>query len=347
MSTSLTLPWVRQVWRNIEIGWLVAATGFIALAVFWPQQLTPSLLFTLKSISGILLYLVIAVALTAYVKASDAENLIARVFKGHQATSIFIAALFGALSPFCSCGVVPVIAALLAMGTPFSAVLAFCLASPVMSPDAFVITAATLGYSMAIAKTVSAVALGLLGGFAAMMADRMGVIGEVARESVGDGGCSASRVREVRPVNWNILSSPQGRKTFATTFATTGLWLLKWLILAYFIESLMLEVVPPSAVSEVLGQNNPFAIPMAALIGIPMYLNGYAALPLVKGLIDLGTSPAVALTFLISGGVTSIPAAMAVLGVMRVRAFIVYLVVSLLGSVLLGGGYAIWLMMTP
>lgn len=327
--------------KGVDRVWLFIAATFTALLVTQPQQAGQSASFVLNSVSGIAGYLLAAVALTAYVKASDAENLIGRVFQGREATSILIAAGFGVLSPFCSCGVVPMIAALLAMGTPFSAVLAFCLSSPVMSPDAFFVTAGTLGMEMAVAKTLAAIGMGVLGGFGALLVERLGLIGTVARQDAGNGGCSAGRVREARPVTWAIHRDGVRLQTFGKTFTTTGVWLLKWLVLAYLLESLMLKVVPANVVSGALGPDNPFAIPLAALLGIPMYLNGYAALPLVKGFIDLGTTPAVALTFLVAGGVTSLPASLAVLGVMRVRTFAVYLAFSLIGAVLAGVAYGL------
>ena len=61
-----------------------------------------------------------------------------------------------------------------------------------------------------------------------------------------------------------------------------------------------------------LGGTQWWVIPMASGIGIPAYLNGYAAIPLVRGLMDIGMLPGAGLAFMIAGGVTSIPAAMAV-----------------------------------
>ena len=74
------------------------------------------------------------------------------------------AALAGGISPFCSCGVIPLIAALLGAGVPLAPVMAFWLASTVMDPSMFALTAGVIGFEMAVAKTLSAVAIGLIGG---------------------------------------------------------------------------------------------------------------------------------------------------------------------------------------
>ena len=81
---------------------------------------------------------------------------------------IVSASLFGALSPFCSCGVIPIIAALLAMGVPLAPVMAFWVSSPLMAPDMFFLTAGELGLGFAAGKTLAAVGIGLLAGFDAI-----------------------------------------------------------------------------------------------------------------------------------------------------------------------------------
>jgi uncharacterized membrane protein YraQ (UPF0718 family) len=77
-------------------------------------------------------------------------------------------AIAGALLPFCSCGVVPVIASLLAAGVPVAPVMAFWMSAPLMDPSQFFITAGELGWQFAIARAAAAVGLGLFGGYATM-----------------------------------------------------------------------------------------------------------------------------------------------------------------------------------
>jgi uncharacterized membrane protein YraQ (UPF0718 family) len=60
----------------------------------------------------------------------------------------------------------------------------------------------------------------------------------------------------------------------------------RWLVLAFFIESLMVAYVDPLWIQQYIGGDSPLVIPIAALIGLPFYLNGFAAIPMVGGLID-------------------------------------------------------------
>ena len=85
----------------------------------------------------------------------------------------------------------------------------------------------------------------------------------------------------------------------------------------------------------------PGAAPRGALAGAPAYLNGYAAPPLVAGLIEQGMAPGAGMAFLIAGGVSCIPAAMAVFALTRLPVFFAYLMFALSGSILAGLAYGV------
>ena len=95
---------------------------------------------------------------------------------------IGLAAMLGDLSPFCSCEVIPFIAALLSVGAPLSAVMAFWLASPLMDPTMFLVTSGTLGWKFAVVKTVAAVGLGLFGGMLTIVFAKSAVFSAPLRE---------------------------------------------------------------------------------------------------------------------------------------------------------------------
>ena len=106
--------------------------------------------------------------------------------------------------------------------------------------------------------------------------------------------------------------------------------------LAFLIESLMMAYVPAETLAKFVGINNPMAIPIATLIGIPAYMNGYAAIPLISGLLELGMSPGAALSFITAGAVSSIPAALSVYALVRRSVFALYIIVGMVGSLFAG-----------
>lgn len=111
---------------------------------------------------------------------------------------------------------------------------------------------------------------------------------------------------------------------------------MKWLALAFMLESLMLAWVPADLVAQSLGGDGVGTIVIATLIGVPAYLNGYAALPLVGGLMEQGMNAGAGMAFLVAGGVTSIPAAIAVYALARRRVFVLYIALSLIGALATG-----------
>jgi hypothetical protein len=231
--------------------------------------------------------------------------------------------------------VIPLIAALLAMGVPLAAVMAFWLASPIMDPSMFVLTAGTLGVDFAVGKTLAAIGLGLLGGYGTLTLQRSGRLANPLRPSVGNGGCAGGKVRVPKPVFWAFWREPSRVSAFAADTQRNLLFLGKWLTLAFLLESLMLAYVPADFVRAVAGEGT-LAVLGATLVGIPAYLNGYAALPLVQGLIEQGMDPGAGMAFLVAGGVTSIPAAIAVWALARPPVFFAYLGFSVVGAAMAG-----------
>ncbi|MFT6063816.1 MAG: uncharacterized membrane protein YraQ (UPF0718 family) [Paracoccaceae bacterium] len=299
--------------------------------------------FTGDALLGVAPFLLLSVGVAAWAGATGADALIARAFAGAPLPMIALAALAGGLSPFCSCGVIPLIAALLAMGVPLAPVMAFWLASPVMDPSMFVMTMGVLDLDFAVAKTLAAVGLGLFGGLVTHLLARGGALANPLRDGVGNGGCGAASVRAPKPVMWRFWADPVRRARFAHEGWKSARFLGGWLTLAFVLESLMLAYIPAQSITAMLGGSGLGPIAVATLVGVPAYLNGYAALPLVGGLIDQGMSPGAGLAFLVAGGVTSIPAAVAVWALAKPRVFALYIALSLTGAFAAGLLFQGWI----
>ncbi|MEZ5591949.1 MAG: permease [Gammaproteobacteria bacterium] len=327
--------WPQRALR-IDRVWLTIAVLFAGLALLNPIQAGSSIEFTLQALWDVLPFLLLSIAIAAYAKASGADNLIARAFQGRTLPMITFAAAMGALSPFCSCGVIPLIAALLAMGVPLAPVMAFWLASPLMDPSMFVLTIGTLGTDFALAKALAAFSIGLFGGLGIWLIQHSGGLSDPLREGIGDGGCGGAKVRKPKAVVWSFWQDSERRRSFLEGARDNLLFLGKWLTLAFVLESLMVAYIPPEWVAQAVGGEGLLPVISAALVGIPAYLNGYAALPLVGGLVEQGMAPGAGMAFLLAGGVTCIPAAIAVYALTRLPVFIAYLGFAFTGAVMAG-----------
>ena len=341
------VDWHRPALRrtlSVDRVLLALPAGLLAVAVLDPPQAMPSAVFTLEALLHIAPFLLVSVAFAAGARATGLDRQIARAFASHSpAAAVAIAAAFGALSPFCSCGVVPIIAGLLAAGVPLAPVMAFWLASPLMDPEMFILMLPVFGPEFTFAKVASAFAIGVFGGVLAhLLTRRIGLDGILKAPATGCGSsCASGPTLEAAPVAWRFWTQPDRRAAFADTARTSALFLGKWLALAFFLESLMIAYVPAEQVGQALGTASWWAIPAAVAAGVPAYLNGYAAIPTVSGLIDLGMAPAAGLGFMLAGGVTSVPAAMAVYPLVRPRVFALYLAAGWAGALLAAYAYAL------
>ena len=339
-AVALTTSAISGLGRRLDPVVAAMGLGLLLLAVLSPSQAAESLEFTVAALWGIAPYLLVAIALASYAVAAGLDQLVGQAFGGRMDIMIVAAAVFGALSPFCSCGVIPVIAALLAVGVPLPAVMAFWVSSPIMDPEMYIVTAAGLNVEFATAKTLAAIVLGLGSGFATLGLQRLGAFASPLREHITARGDQA--VREPRPARWAVWQEPGRRVLFARMFRKNGFFLGKWLALAFLLESLMLAYLPAEAVGYWLGSDNLWAIPGAAVVGVPAYLNGYAAIPTVGALMELGMSQGAGLAFMIAGAVTSIPAAIAVFALVKRLVFAWYILLALVGATASGLAYQGW-----
>lgn len=320
-------------WARID---KVALTGLLivaTLAVLDRPAVIPTLREMLDHFLGTLPFILFAVFAIGFMKATGSERLLDGAFQGRETRMILVGALAGGLSPFCSCEVIPFVAALLAAGAPLSAVMAFWLASPLMDPAMFAITAGGIGFDFAIAKTFAAILLGLAGGLTVKMFAASPVFADPLRAQPAIGGCCGTKKLGV---NWRFWDEADRRRIFAGAAWENLVFLGKWLLFAYLLQALLIRYVPAELIAQVIGGDGFGPILLGALVGAPAYLNGYAAVPLIAGLLEQGMSQGAAMAFVIAGGVSSIPAAVAVWALVKPRVFVAYLGLALCGAIMAG-----------
>lgn len=322
-------------WRLDRV-WLLVALLPVGIALIDTQQSIETIRFAAGAMGQTGIFIAFAVLAVGALKASGADAILARAFEGREVRMIAMAAMLGGLSPFCSCEVIPFIAALLAVGAPLSAVMAFWISSPLMDPAMFLITAGTLGFQFAIGKTVAAVLMGLLGGAVVYALAKTPIFTEPLRPATSVGGCGCGPSPFSGDVKWQFWNEQPRRAVFKETAVENALFLGKWLLLAYMLESLMLQYVPAEWIAGVLGGGGVMPVFLGALVGAPAYLNGYAAVPLVDALLEQGMAPGAAMSFMLAGGVSSIPAAVAVWALVKPKVFSAYLGIAFAGSLMAG-----------
>ena len=333
--TELVLKRAGALWAQVDVVWLLVAILPIVILAVDPAQAESVLGFSVEAFFGTLPFITIAVMLIGLLKATGAEGTLAEAFKGKESRMIVLAAMLGGMAPFCSCEVIPFVAALLAAGTPLSAVMAFWLASPIMDPPQFMITLGALGIEFAVMKVAFAVMLGLLGGFAMQAVVSGGLFAEPLREQKKSCGSCCGTGQFNKPV-WKFWPHPERREAFRDAAVENALFLTKWLSLAYLLESLMVHYVPADLIAGIVGGPGIMPVVIGAVVGAPAYLNGYAAPALVSGLMEQGMSAGAAMSFMIGGSVTSIPAMAAVFALVKRPVFGMYIALGIGGAIACG-----------
>ena len=333
LRSMLELRKQRLCWRSV---WTLLVAIPLLVSVFDPEQFGSVLSAAAQALMGTLPYVAIAVVLVAGLKATGAETLVAKAFEGRESRMIVLAGVLGGLAPFCSCEVIPFIAGLLALGAPLSAVMAFWLSSPLIDPPTMIITGSVLGWDFAVGKTLAAVGLGLFGGFGPRLLLRSSVFSDPLRIRE-QGGCCASATSAFsgRPV-WTFWHESQRLRVFAREGLHNGIFLIKWLSLAYLLKGLLITYVLAQLIGGIVGGDGLLPIVWGALLGAPAYLNGYAAPALLAALIEQGMSVGAAMAFLVAGAVSCIPAMAAVCSLVKVKVFVSYLLLGITGAMLSG-----------
>jgi len=345
---------------------LIGLAGlFAGLGIYSPNQATATAHYVVRALAEIGPWLAASVCIAAGARAIGLDQLAAKAFTGRESRMIILASVIGAALPFCSVSVIPLAAGLLGAGVPLAPVMAFWISSPLMDPTQFFIASGVLGIGFASAKMLSAVGMGMLGGFGTMMFVRAGWLDATAALRISamtapsfcrskpavtasppvKSSCGSAKAASFAVpgsvVLWRFWTDAARAQRFLTTATSTGWFLVRWLAVAFAIESLMIAWLPVGTVGTWLGAGaGPLAVPLAVAIGIPVYLNSLAAIPFVSGLINLGMSPATGLAFMLATSSTGFPAMVALWALVKPRAFVLYLGFAITGAMIAGYSYA-------
>ena len=271
---------------------------------------------------------------------------------GHQrdrkALATGAAVLFATLTPFCSCGTTAVLVGMMASSTPWAPLVAFMVASPLTSPSEFTLSAGLFGWVFATVFFIGTIVLGLASGGVAALLDRSGWLNGQARIEPGTSSCSTGSCELPEPVSVSvgpgaasITEFPTFRKRWKiddliAELLTTGRKLVLFFFGFTFVGYLAIEAIPTTWLTSYLGGDSLLSVPLAALLGIPAYVNTEASLPLVSTLMDGGMGAGPAMAFLVTGAGTSVGAISGLFVIARAK--IVGLVVAslLVGAVIMG-----------
>jgi uncharacterized membrane protein YraQ (UPF0718 family) len=201
---------------------------------------------------------------------------------------------FGALTPFCSCSTIPLLLGMLKAGVPFSAAMAFLFSSPLLNPVIISLFIVLLGWKVAalyfVIVFVATFVIGLL-------LDGLGFSIYVKPAAVVRNCCDCQQATDAK-------SRIQRSAGFAFSLFRQ---LMPYLLLGAGIGAFIHGFVPTDVVTRLAGPRNPLAVPVAAIVGIPLYIRAETMIPIGLALIEKGMSVGAVLALIIGGAGASIP----------------------------------------
>jgi len=291
-------------------------------------------------------FLAISVVAAAVVSVYVGTDRASRMLSRRKSVAVVGVVLLAALTPFCSCGTTAVLLGMLATSAPWAPLVAFMVASPLTSPSELVFSVGLFGWPFAIIFFAGTIVLGLVAGGVAGVLDRAGWLDGQARvqpdrETCSSGSCSVAKPVAVGigPGTASIAELPTVRQRWKLDELWSELRRVGRKLLLFFlgfttVGYLAIEAIPTAWLTDHLGDGSILAVPLAAILGIPAYINTEASLPLVAALMDGGMGPGPAMAFLVTGAGTSIGAISGLFIIARKR------VVALVVALLFGGALA-------
>jgi uncharacterized membrane protein YraQ (UPF0718 family) len=243
-----------------------------------------------------------------------------------RALGFLMAAALGVATPFCSCSAVPVFIGFVAAGVPLGMTMTFLIASPLVNEVAVVLVAGTFGWDVAALYVATGLVIALVSG---IVIDRLGmerwVEPFVYTTTVG-----ASAFAARRP-SWNDRFAT-GRAEVATI--VRKVW--PYLLAGIGIGALIHGWAPEDLFARYAGADNPLAVPIAVVLGIPLYSNAAGTIPLVEALHAKGVALGTSLAFMMSVVALSLPEMVLLRRVLRPRLLAVFVGVVATGILVVG-----------
>jgi len=239
-----------------------------------------------------------------------------------------MAALFGAITPFCSCSSVPLFIGFVQAGIPLGITFSFLITSPIMNEVAFVMLLGLFGWKVAVLYLVSGILIGVVAGL---------ILGRMKLERYVE-----PFVYEVRPnqVGHRSLQTKLtwidrfGQAVDSTRDILSKVWL--FVIIGIGIGAFIHGFVPEDALTGIMGENAWWSVPAAVLVGIPLYSNAAGVIPIVSALLGKGAALGTALAFMMSVVALSLPEMIILRKVLKPRLIAIFVTVVALSIIITG-----------
>lgn len=312
----------------IDFGWLnkiitVLVTNVLGLDI--NSKIGGSLHFFIFDTIKILILLSIMIFIISYIRSyfppERTKKIISKVsgIRGN-----FLASLLGIVTPFCSCSSVPLFIGFVEAGIPLGVTFSFLITSPIVNEAAVILLLDKFGMGVTILYVITGVIIGTVGGV---------IIGKLnMEEEVED---------YVYDISMGETEIEQLSKSQRIDFAKQNvvdiikrIWI--YLIIGIGLGAVIHGWVPDNSLAEYAGRENPFAVIVAVVFGIPLYSNAVGTIPIAAELMDKGVAIGTALAFMMAVTALSLPEIILLRKVIKPRLITAFVIITGLAIMFVG-----------
>lgn len=241
---------------------------------------------------------------------------------GRRGLGYVVAVLLGVLTPFCSCSSIPLFIGLVESGVPLGVTFSFLVVSPLVNEYLVVLMLGFFGLKITLLYVLSGMVLAVVSG---LLASRLGLEKYLVKDVVG----------VITPEKrYDIFSERIDYGFHEAVSIVRKLWL--WVAFGVGLGALIHGYVPEEAIHGLLERTGIFTVPLAVLLGVPIYANCVAIVPVAVVLFQKGVPLGTALAFMMASAALSLPEAVILRRVMRIQLILLFFGVVAFGIILTG-----------
>ncbi|MCU0560724.1 MAG: permease [Desulfobacterales bacterium] len=250
-----------------------------------------------------------------------------RILAGkREAVGNVLAALLGVATPFCSCSAIPLFIGFVTAGVPLGVTFSFLIAAPMVNEVAVILLYGLLGWEIAAIYAGTGLLIAMIGGW---------LIGRLKMERYVEEWVAQVRTNDALIVAGPLnLRERVGAGLEAVRSVVGKVW--KWIALGIAVGAFIHGYVPENFLAALMGKGAWWSVPIAVVIGIPMYSNAAGMIPIVQALLGKGAALGTVLAFMMSVIALSLPEILILRKVLKVRLIVTFVGVVGMGILIVG-----------
>jgi uncharacterized protein len=290
-------------------------------------QLSEVVNFFIVDTIKVFLLLVVIIFIVTYIRTFFSRDKIRLMLsRKNKYVGHLLASLFGIITPFCSCSAVPLFLGFVEVGVPLGVTFSFLVASPMINEVALVLLFGMFGAKIALLYVASGLAIAIFSSYVIGLFKVENLLTDVVNKP--DGRTHASLA---------IVMTPKERREFSLAYTKSivkKVW--PYIIAGIGLGAVIHGYVPTDLLAEYASADNWLAVPLATLIGIPLYSNAAGIIPLVSVLTEKGVSMGTTLAFMMAVTALSLPEFLILKKVMKTRLIVIFACTVGVGIMLTG-----------